>query len=109
MHQALGQVAVARQQQQPLAVVVEAADRVDVSDAPVEQVEHRGSAFRVVPGGDVSLGLEQQDVARGGPHPDAPAIDPDVIAGGGAGPKGADDLAIDGHATIDNQLFRGTA
>ncbi len=62
--QPVGQVAVVGEQQQPLAVVIQPAGRVDAGHGHV--VGQGGPAFGVGEGGEHSVGFEEQHVAHDG-------------------------------------------
>ena len=67
MRQARGQFTVARQQEQPFRIVVEAANGIDVAvHAPLgEQVDYRWTVFGIRAAGDVAARLVQEDVLVG--------------------------------------------
>jgi hypothetical protein len=109
MHQSLGEVSVAGQQEEALAVIVEAADGIHVAHAPVQQVEHRGTSLGIVTRRHIATRLVQQDVPGRGAESDAATVDPDVVGHGRPCSQRAHHSAVDGDTPVDNQLFRGAS
>ena len=79
MQQPLHELAVVRQQQQALGVVVEAADGVDVLPHVGQQVEHGRPALGVLPRRHVAAGLVEEDVAVALRDADALPVEADVV------------------------------
>lgn len=80
MQQPLRELAVVREQQEPLGVVVQPADGVDVLAHLGQQIEDRRPVLGVLPRRHVAAGLVEQDVAVAPRHADALAVDADVVA-----------------------------
>ncbi len=76
-----GEIAVAREEQQPLGVVVEAAYRIDVIvDATAgDEIDHRRTPLRIRSAGDVSARFVEQDVSGAAGRLDPSAVDADVV------------------------------
>jgi hypothetical protein len=102
-----GEVAVAREQQQAFAVVIEPADWIDVLPHAFQQLHNRPPAFRIFAGRDDVLGFVQENVARADIEPQAAAVHPDDIRRWvRLASEGAHDLAVHLDASLRNQLFR---
>ena len=105
----LAKLAIVGQQDQPLAVGVEPADGEEVPPVCRQQVEHRPAIVRVVAGAEKLRGLVEGDEPLG-PGPDRAAVERHFVPGGiNLRAKQLDDLAIDGDATGEDQLFAFTA
>jgi hypothetical protein len=101
------QLAVVREQEQALRVVVEPADRVDVLAHLRQQVEHGRPLLRVLPRRHVAARLVEQDVAVARGHADALAVHADVVPGGvGPGAEFEDGRPVHRHAAGHDQRFR---
>lgn len=108
VHHAVGDVAVVGQEEQPLGVAVEAADRVDPL-ADIDQVHHRPPLALVARGGDVAARLVEEEVA-GSLGAQQVAVDPDLGGAGiDLGPELGDDLAVDVDAARPDQFLRPAA
>src|SRR5688572_3194377 len=109
MRQARGEIAVVCQQQQPFAVVVEAANRVDVFAHAMEQVDHRLTTLRIGAGGDDARRLVQQDVAMALRGAQPPAVNADVVGQRvGLDAHFTDRPAVDRDAPFLDQLLGRT-
>ena len=103
MRQPCGEIAVAREQQQPFGVVVEPADRIDVvaDAARGEQIDHRRPMLWIRAAGDVAARLVEEDVQVRLRPRQPPAVNPDFVGGGiGFRSKLGDGLAVDRHAAL---------
>ena len=106
MRQLRGEIAVVGQQQQPLGVVVEPSDRIDVVAHAAQEIDDRLPPLRVGARRDVAARFVEQQiqVARG--DLDAAAVDTDVIARRiRLGAELADGGAVDAHAPVEHQLL----
>ena len=100
-----GQLAVVGEQEDALAVEVEAADRGDLDRQVAQVVHHRRAAAVVGDRGDAALGLVEQDVEVG-LGVDALAVDRDPVGVGvDLGAELADDLAVDRDPARDDELL----
>jgi hypothetical protein len=110
MRQPGSKVAIARQQQQTLAVVVEAADGVEVFPHAAQQLHDCASTFRISPGGHHVLRLVQQDVPGANIEAEATAIHlDDVRRRVGFASQRPHDLAVDLDTPLRDELFRGAS
>ena len=64
VHDAVGEVAVVRQEQQPLGIAVESADRVHALRHIVEQVHHAAAVKFIRDRRHIAAGLVEHDVAQ---------------------------------------------
>lgn len=98
-------VAVVRQEQQAGRVAIEAADRNDPL-GDIDQVEDGATTPLVARRRDVAIGLVEQDVAPPLVLQRLP-IDPDILAlRVDLNAQLGDDLAVDGHPALTDQVFR---
>ena len=109
MGQAVGEVAVVRQQQQPGGLGVEAADGVDARRADWTR---SATVWRPC-GSDIVVttpaGLCSTRCAGRSAVPDRPAVDRDALSGLDPPPEVVDHLAVDRHAAAGDQRVGGTA
>ena len=109
VREAVGELAVVGEQDQPGGVGVEAPDRVEAA-VGLDEVDDGRAAVGVVRGRDDARGLVE-DVDRalvlGGA--DRLAVDRDRVAAVDVARRVADDLAADGHAPVEDQLLGGAA
>jgi hypothetical protein len=106
MGQTSGEVAVVRQEDYPLRVVVQSPDGVHVLAYARHEVEHRPSTLRIGACGHVADGLVEKQVPAALGTADTPSVNPDVISLGiGTAPELRDDLAVHRHtASRDHAL-----
>jgi len=110
VHQPLGELAVVRQEQQPLGVVVQAPDGVDVRAHFRQELEHRVAVLGVLARRHVAARLVEQDVAAARGDADALAVDADVVGPGiGFRAEFEDRLAVDRDAALCDEGFGGAA
>jgi hypothetical protein len=111
MADALGKIAIIREQQQPFRVVVEPADRIEVAFHPgsCEKVDDRLTPLRIRSRAHHATRLVHQEVASGGClRADASAVDADVIVLGiGLGSELGHDLPVHFHAALAHQRLGG--
>ena len=79
MHESRRQIAVVRQQQKSLGVVVEPANRIEIAWNAGDQVHHGGPLLGIVSCGDVAARLVQQNVAAPPTRPKSPAVHPHIV------------------------------
>ena len=104
------QVAIVGQNQQPLGVVVEAADGIQVVGQTLDEVHDGPALLWVAPGRHVAPRLVEQDVAPPGVGLDPPPVDLDLIAVGvGLGAEFAHGMSVNLHAALDDKRFGGPA
>jgi hypothetical protein len=103
------QFAVVGQQEEPLRLEIESADRVDVFPDAAQQIHHRLTTVGVRTGGDVAARLVQQHVAVTLRQLDTAAIDPDVVRDIRLRPQLPHGRAVDGDPALEDQLLRGAA
>ena len=105
MRQPLSQLAVVGHQQQPFAVVIQAADWEEPL-WKIDQLDHRRPALRIVGGGHDAGRLMQHHVRARADLPDWPAIHNDLVlfrVDACAGHK--HDLAVHRHAAGADELL----
>ena len=101
----VGEFAVVGHEEEAFAGVVEAADGEDAL-ASFEEVGDGGAVFGIAGGGDVALGLVEDEVAGTLGAVEELAVDADVVVGGvGFGAELGDGLAVDLDASGGDQLF----
>jgi len=106
----LGKRTIARQQQKPLGVVVQAPDGIHVvaHAARGQQIDDGWTLLRIGPRRDVATRFVEKDVTATGGCLDASAIHADVVTFGiGLRAKLAHGLAIHRHAPFGDQRFGG--
>ncbi len=92
----ISQLSVVGEQQETLTGVVQASYRVDALLDALQEVDNRGTPFRVAERSDVALGLVQQDVNMVAGELDELAVDADMVfAGVGLRSELSDGLAVD--------------
>jgi hypothetical protein len=107
----VGQIAVVSDHEQPLALVVEAANGIEALLHLVKELHHCGPAFRVLDRGDEALGLVEDEVAQALWTLQQLAVHADVIAARiRLGPQFGDNLAVDlDAALLDHPLGAAAA
>jgi len=112
MRHHLGEVAVVGEQQQTFRVVVESADRIEISlhTELGQQIDDRLAVLWIRARGDHARRLVEQVVLLGVGKLQPPAVDLDVVALGiGFRAELRHDLAIDLNTALRNQFIRKTA
>src|SRR5262249_25561918 len=105
-----GEIAVVRQDEQALRVVIEAADGVDVLAYALQKIDDRRALLRIRPRRHVPARLVEQQIHVTLGDLDAPAVDADVVAGRvGLRAQLANRFAVDAHAALEHQLLAGAA
>lgn len=106
MEQRLGQVAVIREQHEPFAVEIQAADRKHAHGDSVQEVLHRGTSLRIIQRGHDVLGLVEDQIHIGLRSPKMFPIDFDMVASGiDFGAEFLYHATIDRHAPGRDQLL----
>ena len=109
VRQAVRQLAVGGEQQQPLAVAVEPPDVAQAGRRIVEQVEHRLAPALVRGGDEDASRLVQQQRAIGRERGQRRAVDGDEAGGGVGAPSEFGDGAVDAHAALADQRLDAAA
>jgi len=105
MEQSMGQRAVVGEHEQPFDVHVEPADGEEARMGP-HQVRHHRSAIGIAPRGQIPAGLVEEDVLLRLCGRQGTAVDGDVVAVGvGDGPRLADDVAVDGNPSLEDEAI----
>jgi hypothetical protein len=108
MRESRRQLAIVGQQQQAFRVVVEASDRIDVLAHSRQKIQNGPPALRIGSGRDVAGWFVEQEVARLRNALDAPPVDANLVFPGiDLDPHRQDRLAVDGHASVGNELLGG--
>jgi hypothetical protein len=107
--QAIGEVAVVGQQDQPGAVLVQSADREDALSDSGKQIDHPGTPRRIGVGRDVASRLVDGEVNQSF-LANRLTIDGDLVAIGiHPGSEFPSDLTVDGHPSLKDQFLTGSA
>lgn len=106
----VGKIAVIRQEQQTLGIVVQPADRIYADLDAFQQIMHHGPSFRVGHGRHKTRGLVQHNIGRRLSGVNEFAVNLDMIFGWiGLGPELGHDRPVHPHPALGNKLFRGPA
>jgi hypothetical protein len=104
------EIAVIRQDQHAFGVVVQTAHGIDADLDALQQVLHRGPAFRVGHGRDKARGLVQHDIDLRLLRIDELAVDFDmVLVRVGLGAQLGHHLAVHAHPAFGDKRFRGAS
>jgi len=110
MRDQVGEIPVIRQQQKPLGIVVQPADRIDPDLDPFEQVLHRGPPLRIGHGRHIPCRFVQHDIGRRLFGIDKLAVNLDMVLGRvGLGPELGHHLPVHPHSALGNKFFRSAA
>ena len=102
----LGEGAVVGHEEKALAGVIEAAYGIEALGLVAHELHDGGAAFGIADRGDIAFGLVQQEIDETLCRLERLAIDGDgVRAWIGFGAELGDDLAVDGDATREDELF----
>jgi len=105
MEQSMGQRTVVGEHEQPFDVHVEAADGKEARVGP-HQVRYHRPAIGIAARGQIPAGLVKEDVLLRLRGRQATAVDGDVVAVGvGDGPRLADDVAVDGDTSLEDEAI----
>ncbi len=103
---AVRELAVVGEQQQPFAVIIEATHRVDTLAHALHQIEHRRPALGIAGSGDVAGGLVQNEIYLAIRKANQLAIHFDVVSRGVRFASQLNShLAVDGDPALDHELF----
>jgi hypothetical protein len=106
----MGKIAVIRQEQQALGIVVQPAHGIDTDFDTFQQIMHRGPSLRVGHGGHKTRGFVQHNIRRRLFGVDEFAVNLDMVfVRVGLGPELGHDRPVHPHPAFGNKLFRSAA